>query len=127
MNERFSELLAKGQTGRLTEAETEELVRGLNAPILAPLQNPTSGFVSKLTFAPSDVAGRLRGMNWFSGCGKPLALGLTMPIEQVGSWPEAVDCCKDGVWENVQLKARNQLTLWLHENDHENYRNWNAL
>jgi hypothetical protein len=52
---------------------------------------------------------------------------LTMPIERVGSWAEAIEGCQDVGWENVQLEAQNQLTLWLHENDKNNYRRWNEF
>jgi hypothetical protein len=45
VNERFAELMAKGQTGRLSPTETEELARALTAPILDPLANPPSGFL----------------------------------------------------------------------------------
>jgi hypothetical protein len=31
------------------------------------------------------------------------------------------------VWENVELEARNQLTIRLHQRDRENYQNWNTL
>jgi hypothetical protein len=127
MNERFAELMAKSQRGRLTTAETEELARLLNAPLLDRLEHSPPGFVSKHTFAPSDVAGRLRAIDWFSCCGKPLSLDLSMPTEPVGSWPEAVVNCAESVWENVELEAQNQLTLWLHQNDRKNYRKWNAL
>jgi len=46
MADRLAELLAKAKTGKLTPAETEELARLLNAPILDPLENPAPGFVS---------------------------------------------------------------------------------
>ena len=58
MNERFAELLAKGPLGQLTPAETEELVRLLNGPILDPLENPPPQFVSDRSFAPSDIPSR---------------------------------------------------------------------
>jgi hypothetical protein len=127
MNERFAELLAKGKAGRLTPTETEELARLLNAPVLDPLENPPSGFVSKRNFVPSDLAGRLRAIDWFSRCGEPLSCDLSMAVEQVCGWSEAVKSCMDGVWENVELEAQNQLTLWLHKHARKNYENWNKL
>jgi hypothetical protein len=127
VNERFAELMAKGQAGRLTPAEREEFARALNAPILDPLTNPPPGFVSKHPFTSSDIPGRLHEVNWFSRCGEPLSLDLSMPVEQVPGWPEAVASCADIAWENVEIKAGNQLTLWLHEHDRPSYRQWNEL
>jgi hypothetical protein len=127
VNERFAELMAKGQTGRLTAAETEELARLLNGPILDPLDNPPTAFVSDRSFAPRDIPGRLRAIEWFSRCGEPLSLTLSMPVVRVTGWPEAVASCMDGVWENVELEAQNQLTLWLHQHDRQNYQRWNDL
>jgi hypothetical protein len=127
MSERLSELLAKGQVGRLTPAESEELARLLNAPILDPLDKPPAPFASDHSFGPSDVAGRLRAIDWFSRCGEPQSLTLSMPTVQVSDWPDAVASCTDGVWENVELEAQNDLTLWLHQKDRENYQRWNEL
>jgi hypothetical protein len=127
MDERFAELLAKGRTGQLTPGETEELARLLNAPILDSLESPAPGFVSKRDFTPGDLATTLRAIDWFAHCGEPISLDLSMTVEQVSSWPEAVESCADVVWENVELEARNQLTIWLHRHDRENYQNWNTL
>jgi hypothetical protein len=127
VNERFAELMAKGQAGRLNPAETEDLAQLLNAPILEPFANPPPGFVSNRSFAPSDIHGRLRAIDWFSRCGEPLLLNLSMPVMQVSGWPEAVASCTDGIWENVELEAQNQLTLWLHQHDRQNYQRWNEL
>jgi hypothetical protein len=127
MNERLAELLAKGQADRLTPAERQELAHLLNAPVLDPLENPPTGFISKHAFVPSDVAGRLRAINWFSRCGEPLSLDLSMEIEQVRSWRDAIESCKDSVWENVQLEAHNQLTVWLYQHDRKKYQEWNKL
>lgn len=125
MSERFGELLRKGRVGRLTSEESEELARLLNALILDPLENGRPGFQSKHSFAPSDVAGRLRAIDWFSRCGQPLALDLTMGIEPVSTWREATQRCMDEAWEDVELEAQNQLTLWLSRHDRENFQRWN--
>jgi hypothetical protein len=127
MSERFAELLAKAQAGRLTSAETEELARFLNAPLLDPLEDPPTGFVSRREFAPSDLPGRLRAVDWFSHCGEPLSGDLSMAVVQVSSWPEAVTSCTDGGWANVELAAQNQLTRWLHQHDRDRYQNWNQF
>lgn len=54
-------------------------------------------------------------------------LGLTVPTERVPDWPTAIASCKDPAWENVELEAQNQLTLWLHANARTEYRTWNDI
>lgn len=127
MNERVTSLLAKGLAGGLTPAETEELAGLLNAPILGPVEDQPAGFVSTHVFTQSDLAARLRKIDWFSHCGDPLSCELSMPVEQVGSWSAALESCADAVWEDVQLEAQNQLTLWLHQHDRDNFQNWNKV
>ena len=50
-----------------------------------------------------------------------------MPIELVSEWRAAIACCQDPTWENVELEAQNQLTLWLHLHDHAQYQKWNDI
>ena len=52
MADRFEELLAKGKTGKLTPAESEELALFLNGPILDGLENPATEFVLGLKASP---------------------------------------------------------------------------
>lgn len=125
MSERFAELLAKGRRGRLTPEESDELARRLNALILDPLETGRPGFMSKHSFTPSDMAGRLRRIDWFSRCGQPLALDLSMEIDRVLTWREAAETCTGEAWEDVELEAQNQLTLWLGRHDRENFQRWN--
>jgi hypothetical protein len=79
------------------------------------------GFVSKHKFKTTDIDKRLKAIDWFSCCGKPLKLDLTMEFEQVNTWPEAINLCKTVTWENVEIEAQNQLSLWLHRNERKNY------
>jgi hypothetical protein len=127
MADRFAELLAKGKTGKLTPAETEELARFLNAPILDALENPSTGFVSKHKMADTDVSARIKAVDWFSRCGEPDEFDVTMNVEGVKSWPQAMKSCKTRTWENVELEARNQLTMALHNHDRERYQDWNKI
>jgi hypothetical protein len=127
MSDRLAELLAKMRVGPLAAEEHDELIRLLNAPVMPAPGTQTNDFASKHTFAPSDVAARLLKIDWFAACGEALSLGLSMPIELVGSWPDAVDRCTDGVWENVELEASNQLTQWLHQHHRDSYQKWNEL
>lgn len=99
----------------------------LNAGMIEAISNPPPGFTSKRKFVPSDVAGRLKNIDWFSQCGKPVCLDLTVQTKQVGGWDEAISACKSLEWENVQLEAQNQLTLFLHNHDRANYQNWNHI
>jgi hypothetical protein len=127
MSDRFEVLLAKGRSGSLSPAETEELARLLNAPLLDPLEAIPAGFASKHAFTPNDVAGRVRRADWLARLGQPLTLDLTMPVLRVGDWAEAAEGCRDPSWENAQLEAQNQLTLWLHQHDRANYQRWNEF
>jgi hypothetical protein len=124
MTSRFDELMAKAQSGLLNPAEVEELAALFNAPLFG---QPPAGFNSKHALTAGDVAGRLRAIDWFARCGGPLTLDLTMGVEAVGSWAEAIVCCRDGGWQDVELAAQNQLTLWLDGHDRANYQRWNEL
>jgi hypothetical protein len=99
----------------------------LNAGMIQAVTNPPQGFVSKFSFVQNDLAARARTIHWFAHCGKALDLDLTMPTERVADWPSAIASCKDPAWENVELEAQNQLTVWLHLNDHERYQKWNDI
>jgi hypothetical protein len=127
MSDRFESLLAKGRLGPLNPAETDELVRLLNAPLLEPSKSSLVGFTTKHTFMPSDLPERVRRIGWFSQVGTPLTFNLTMPVLQVGNWAEAFECCRNAVWENAQLEAQNQLTMWLHNHDRAHYQRWNEF
>jgi len=99
----------------------------LNAGMIQAVTNPAQGFISKFSFDHSDLAARVRMIPWFARCGQSLDLDLTMPTERVADWPTAIASCKGPAWENVELEARNQLTLWLHLNDHTEYQKWNDI
>ena len=124
MPDRFSELLDMARRGQLTPEESEELARMLNAPVMAPAGQAVAGFVSKHTFEPGDLPARIKSICWFSRCGEPLALDLTMEIERARSWPEALGACQSLRWENIQLEAQNQLRAWLPP---DRYRVWNDI
>src|SRR5262245_41503897 len=99
----------------------------LNAGMIEAVTNPPQGFVSKHSFVETDIASRVNLIDWFSQCGKPISLDLSMKTEQVTDWPNAIASCNDLAWENVELEAQNQLTLWLHLNDRVRYQKWNDL
>ncbi len=99
----------------------------LNAGMIEAVTNPPPGFLSKHRFVETDVAARVNSINWFARGGERLAPDLTMETEQVGGWVQAIESCKAPAWENAQLEAQNQLTLWLHLNDRPSYRRWNEI
>jgi len=98
----------------------------LNAAVMPPAGH-TAGFVSMYTFVPSDLPARIAAIRWFSKCGKPLTLDLTMEVESARSWSAAIQACQSNAWENVELEALNQLTVWLHQNHRERYQVWNDI
>ncbi len=99
----------------------------LNAAIIPAKENPPKGFASKRSFSETDLASRLRAIRWFARCGKPFDLDLTMNTDRVKDWPTAIASCNDPAWENVELEAQNQLTLWLHANNRAAYQKWNDI
>ena len=123
----MAELLAKGKASQLTPKERDELARLLNAPILEPLQTPLAAFVSKHRMAESDIVARIMAIDWFAKCGEPAEFDLTMTVERLKSWPQAMKACKARSWENAVLEARNQLTLALHKRDRKGFQDWNDI
>jgi hypothetical protein len=99
----------------------------LNAGMIEAVTNPPPGFVSKREFVKSDVASRINSINWFAHCGKPFSLDLSMETVQGKNWSQAIATCKTPEWDDAILEAQNQLTLWLHLNDHANYQKWNEI
>jgi len=99
----------------------------LTSGMIEAITNPPPGFTSRHTFCVTDVRQRIRSTKWFVHCGKPLSLDLTMPVHQTGNWHDAVRHCKSPEWEFAELEAQNQLTLWLHNNQPEEYEHWNQL
>jgi hypothetical protein len=97
----------------------------LNAGMIEAVTNPPPGFVSRRQFVEDDVAARVNSIDWFARCGERLALDLTMETEPARGWAQAIECCKSPAWENAQLEAQNQLTVWLHLHDGAGYRRWN--
>src|SRR5262245_19290571 len=103
MPDRLSKLLDMAQRGRLTTEESQELATMLNAPVMASAEHVVAGFVSKHMFEPSDLSARINAIRWFSKCGEPVVLDLTMEIESVRSWPAAMQECQGVAWENIEL------------------------
>lgn len=84
-------------------------------------------FTSKHTFVSIDLASKLRAIDWFAHCGEPRDFNLTMSVERVKTWPQAIERMKSRIWENATLEARNQLTAYLWEHHSERYQDWNKI
>jgi hypothetical protein len=99
----------------------------LNAGMIEAVSNLPPGFVSKHHFAKTDVGSRINSINWFVHCGEAFSAEISMGVKQVTSWSQAMESCKAPEWENAELEAQNQLTLWLHLHDRANYQRWNDI
>ncbi len=99
----------------------------LNAGMIEAVTNPPLGFVSKHKFQSTDVYARVRKIDWFASCGSPLSVDLTMGIDSVDSWSDAMKECESDNWETATLEARNQLTIFLSKHHRDKYRNWNNI
>ena len=95
--------------------------------ILDALANRSIEFVSKHQMAETDVAARIEAIDWFSKCGEPADFDVTTNVERVKTWAQATKTCKTRTWGNVELEARNQLTMALHKLDPERYQDWNEI
>ena len=125
MNERFAELIAKGKAGGLTAAETEELARLLNGPILDSLDNPPLGFASGRSFAPRDIPSRLRTIDWFSRWASRCRSSSRCQSCRYRGGQRLASYY--GVWENVNRGSEPPRALAA--GDRQNYRcgtNWSA-
>lgn len=127
MFDKLSQWLQRTKRTSPTDAEADEIARELNAPLMATIANPPPGFESKHRFVSSDIPRRLSEVDWFCNCGSPPHLDLTMALRAVDSWHAALESAATIDWENVELEAQNQLTMWLHGHDNDNYQQWNVI
>lgn len=109
---------------RLSTKGGEALVRQADAAVFGP--GPPE-FVSKHCFGASDVVARVRAIDWFAHCGEPRDFDMTMTIERVKTWPQAMKAMKSQAWASATLEAQNQLTVFLSQHHLERYKKWNEL
>lgn len=114
----------KEKENRLSTEEAEALVRQSLDAVFGP--GPPD-FVSKHTYGPSDIVARVRAIQWFVNCGAPCDFDLTMPVERVKTWPQAIKAMKSRAWENATLEARNQLTAFLSQHHPKRDQEWNKI
>ena len=78
----------------------------LNAGMIEAVTNPPQGFASKHTFVESEIASRIRAIDWFAHCGEPLSLDLSMETEQVTGWRKPFSHAKTQYGKTSNLKHR---------------------
>jgi hypothetical protein len=99
----------------------------LNSGLVDALVHPSPGYESKRTFAASDMMTRVAAIDWFSRCGRSLEVELSCPFDLVSNWDDAIHACSSADWDNAQLEAQNQLTVWLTLHAANAYRDWNRI
>jgi hypothetical protein len=73
-----------------------------------------------------ELRARLARVSWCARCGQgPTPLDLPFPAVWLSSWDEVKARMAATSWENAKLEAQNELTLWLHNNAHDEYQSWN--
>ena len=107
-----------------SDENLNKLASDLTKAITEPVEVP---FRSKYSFTETDISKRLDKIDWFSQCGHPISLDLTSEVTQVKTWAQAIKSSKKLVWENTELEARNQLTLFLFHNYRDQYQKWNDI
>jgi hypothetical protein len=98
-----------------------------NSGLVEAVANPSEGYLSRRTFQAADMRARLSRIAWFSQCGTQSPLELSCSTSTVVDWTEAVEASESPSWENAQLEAANQLTLWLHRHASSRYQDWNEV
>lgn len=69
---------------------------------------------------------RMLKINWFNNCGDDI-INMDIDYEKVKGWNEAIRKCKSSAWSNVQMEARNNLTIILSRDWPEKDRMWNHI
>lgn len=75
-----------------------------------------------------EMIARLRAIDWFVSCGKPLDLRLSMDVTYVHTWKEASRYFHNHNWEDTTLEAQNAITefLFIHYRNDLNDK-WNNI
>ena len=73
----------------------------------------------------SDIAARLRAIDWFANCGRSQPGDFAIPARLVRSWSDAVASLSDERWERTTLDATNALSEWLFTHAPTDYKHWN--
>lgn len=75
----------------------------------------------------NEITERIKSINWFVNCGKPLERTISFNIHYINNSVEVVSLYKNTKWEDTVLEARNELTSFLHQKYINKYCEWNRL
>ncbi len=69
----------------------------------------------------------IRAIRWFENCGKPCRVAVPFETRMVADWSGAIAASIGLESEDAQLQARNELSLYLHDNHRARYQRWNDI
>jgi hypothetical protein len=72
-------------------------------------------------------AAELEGVRWFASVGESLPTDLPFDPLPVASWAEGIEHFADPAWDNVQLRARNELSVFLSALYRARFQRWNEV
>ncbi|MCP2026342.1 hypothetical protein L1276_001486 [Flavobacterium sp. HSC-32F16] len=71
---------------------------------------------------------KISSIKWFSNCGKEFYItDFPVKIQFLKSFDEMQKNISSQNWEDLTMEARNRLTIFLHNEDRNNYQNWNKI
>ncbi len=73
-----------------------------------------------------DIYERILKISWFENCGADI-VNIDISYQQTKSRSEAIRKSRSSTWGNMELEARNLLTIDLHMNWRAEYRMWNDI
>ena len=74
----------------------------------------------------SELIERIESIKWFTSCGEQVG-DSAFRLKYVNSWDEAKKYYSSIEWENTQLEAQNELTVFLHRTQKDKYQDWNEI
>jgi hypothetical protein len=75
----------------------------------------------------TKIIEQIKKIEWFCNCGKPLSNAIEFEVNYVTSWKQAKKYYQSNDWEDIRLEAKNELTLYLHDNYPSEYKMWNKV
>jgi hypothetical protein len=75
----------------------------------------------------TDLIAKIGLYDWGKSCGKPLPCPEDVDCRAAETWHEACQLSGRSMWENAELEARNQLTVFLALSFPEEDRQWNDV
>lgn len=65
--------------------------------------------------------------DWLANCGKPFESPRGLDCRAAKSWETACALAQEQIWEDTELDASNETTLFLHTHFRNEYRHWNEI